>query len=320
VSVVLYQDRQIVLQPDESVLDALLRSGVAVTYSCRAGVCGSCVMRAAAGSVPPRAQAGMKDSWKACGYFYSCSCVPESDLELASAETELRRSGRILSLRLLSRDVMQARLRTDEPLDFRSGQYVTLVRDSVARSYSIASLPAHGCLELHIRKIPGGRMSGWFHDEARAGDRVSLIGPSGECFYLGGREDQPLILAGTGTGLAPLYGIVRDALAKGHHGPIHLFHGAADSARLYFVDELMALAAQHANLQYIPAVLEAAEQTGLAIGPLDEVIRRQLPNLKGWRGFVCGGPRTVQTLKKKLFLAGIASRDIYSDAFLPAAV
>ena len=42
--------------------------------------------------------------------------------------------------------------------------------------------------------------------------------------------------------------------------------------------------------------------------------------LTGWRGFVCGDPGIVQTLKKKLFLAGMASRDIYADAFLPAAV
>jgi NAD(P)H-flavin reductase len=277
-------------------------------------------MRACAGSVPARAQAGMKDSWKMRGYFYSCSCVPESDLQLASVESELRRSAEILSLQLLSSDVMQVRLGTEEPLDFRSGQYVTLVRDSVARSYSIASLPDDGSIELHVRKISGGRMSGWLHDEARAGDRVSLIGPSGDCFYIGGREDQPLLLAGTGTGLAPLYGIVRDALTKGHHGPIHLFHGAADAARLYLVDELTELAAQYSNLQYIPAVLEGTEQTGFAVGPIDDVIRRRLPNLKGWRGFVCGGPRTVQTLKKKLFLAGMASRDIYSDAFVPASV
>jgi CDP-4-dehydro-6-deoxyglucose reductase, E3 len=277
-------------------------------------------MRSAAGAVPQRAQAGMKDSWKTRGYFYSCVCVPETDIEIATADTGVRQSAVITSLQLLSRDVLRVRLRTDEPLDFRAGQYVTIVRDAVARSYSIASLPEHGDLELHIRKIPGGQMSGWFHDAAPLGERLTLIGPSGECFYLTGREEQPLVMAGAGTGLAPLYGIVRDALQRGHRGPIHLFHGALHRDGLYLVDELRELARAHPNLRYTPAVLRGDDADGFEIGPIDAVIKKHHPQLAGCRGFVCGDPGLVQMLKKTLFLAGMASREIYADAFLPAAI
>jgi CDP-4-dehydro-6-deoxyglucose reductase, E3 len=262
----------------------------------------------------------MKDSWKACGYFYSCVCVPESDIEIASADADVRKGAVIASLDRLSGDVLLARLKTDEPFDFRAGQYVTIVRDSVARSYSIASLPEHGSLELHIRKIPNGQMSGWFHDAAQVGDRVSLVGPSGECFYVPGREEQHLVLAGTGTGLAPLYGVIRDALRNNHRGPIHLFHGAQHRDGLYLVDELRGLSQTHSNVHYTPAVLRGDEADGLKVGPIDHVIHSELPNLAGYRGFVCGGPGVVQMLKKKLFLAGMSSREIFADAFLPAAV
>jgi len=166
---------------------------------------------------------------------------------------------------------------------FRGGQYITLLRGDVARSYSIASLPEYSEIELHIRRIPGGRMSGWFHDEAKAGDRISVVGPSGECFYVGGREDQPLLLAGTGTGLAPLYGIVRDALKSGHRGPIHLFHGALHGKGLYLVDALRQLAAAHTQVHYTPAVLNGSEGDGCDIGPIDRVILNRIPVLTGWR-------------------------------------
>jgi ferredoxin-NADP reductase len=88
---------------------------------------------------------------------------------------------------------------------------VTLSRaDGLARAYSIASQPdaADGCVELHVRVLSSGRMSSWLGGGQAVGERVSLRGPIGECFYLPGNPQQPLLLAGTGTGLAPLWGIV----------------------------------------------------------------------------------------------------------------
>lgn len=125
--------------------------------------------------------------------------------------------------------------------------------------------------------------------------------------YVPGREQQPLLLAGTGTGLAPLYGIARDALAAGHHGPIHLVHGVP-SRRLYLRPELLALADEHANFTYTASVLDED-------GPMDKAMLARHPSLKGWRAYVCGDPAIVQRMRKTLFLAGAALNDIHADAF-----
>ena len=317
-----FQDREFTLAQGESVLDGLLRHGAEINHACKAGSCGSCLLRAAdPASLPARAQAGLKDSWKQQGYFLACVCVPETSLEVATPAASLQLGATIMALRLLSRDVMRVHLRCDDPLEFRAGQYVTVIREGgLTRAYSIASLPEHGELELHVRRVASGKMSGWFHNQARPGDRVSILGPSGECFYVPGREDQPLVLAGTGTGLAPLYGIVRDALKHGHRGPIHLFHGALHRQGLYLVEELRRMAAEHAHVNYIPAVLNAGDvpEPDLAVGALDSIITKHLPKLNGYRAYVCGDPGIVATLKKKLFLGGVASREIYADAFLPS--
>jgi NAD(P)H-flavin reductase/ferredoxin len=308
------------LAENESVLDALLRNGVKAAHSCKAGSCGSCLLRATEGPVPPRSQNGLKDSWKAQGYFLACVCHPEADLAISEVGTDAQLGATISGLDLLSKDVMRVRLHTDEALGFRPGQFVTVVREGgVSRSYSIASLPEESCLELHVRKIAGGLMSSWLHEEARVGERVSVLGPSGECFYVPGHEDQPLLLAGTGTGLAPLYGILRDALRHGHRGPIHLFHGALHKGGLYLVDELRRLANVHSHVEYTPTVLNGSEGGEVEVGALDQVVLRRFPKLSGWRGYVCGDPALVQLLRKKLFLSGMASRDIYADAFLPSA-
>ena len=277
-------------------------------------------MRAAEGAVPAQAQFGLKDSWKAQGYFLACVCRPSTDIVVNSVGEDAQLGATISALTQLSQDVLQVRLQCDAQISFRAGQYVTILLESgLARSYSIASLPQESEIELHVRRIAGGKMSGWLHDEARVGDRVSVIGPSGECFYVPGKEDQPLLLVGTGTGLAPLYGILRDALHHGHRGPIHLFHGALHKGGLYLIEELRRLVESHSHVAYTPAVLHGNESDDFAVGSIDQVVLKQLPKLSGWRGYVCGDPSVVQLLKKKLFLSGMASRDIYADAFIPSA-
>ncbi|HEY1754579.1 MAG TPA: FAD-binding oxidoreductase [Bryobacteraceae bacterium] len=308
------------LDAGESVLDGLLRRGLPVAHSCKAGSCGSCLLRAVEGQIPARAQAGMKDSWRARGYFLACVCHPDVDLTAEAVGSDARVAAVIAALEPLARDVLRVRLTCEAPFDFHPGQYVTLVLDrGLARSYSIASLPDDGEIELHVRRVPNGRMSGWLYEEAQPGARVYLQGPSGECFYVPGREDQPMLFIGTGTGLAPLYGIAKDALRTGHRGPLYLCHGAARPAGLYLKNELAAMAVAHGNFVYAPSVLEADEPGSFEVGPIGRIVATRFPDLDGWRGFVCGDPALVQSLKKQLFLSGIAMRDIYADAFLPSA-
>ena len=302
------------LRSGESVLDGLLRAGASVSHACKAGGCGSCLLRAEAPSaVPAAAQAGVKASWRARGYFLACLCHPDVDMTVTAVGAEVRVPATITALEALSDTVLRVRLATARRLDYRAGQFVTLYRaDGLARSYSIASLPSEATVELHVRLLPNGRMSQWFATAATVGTTVDLQGPSGDCFYLDGDADQPLLLAGTGTGLAPLLGIARDALARGHRGPLHLFHGALTAAGFYLQQTLADLSAAHRNFSY--TLTPFAED-----GPIDQAVLRRYPSLSGWRVFLCGDPQIVQALKKKTFLAGAALADIQADAFLPSA-
>lgn len=307
------------LAEGESVLDGLLRDGAPIAYACKAGSCGSCLLRAIEGDIPSRAQAGLKDSWKTRGYFLSCVCHPQENLTVEAAGNDARVAARIAALDRLTEDVLRVRLVYDTHFDFRPGQYVTLMRDQLlARSYSIASLPEEGLIELHVRRVASGRMSGWLYEQAQPGTAVDLRGPAGECFYVPGKEDQPMILIGTGTGLAPLYGILRDALRSAHRGPIHLIHGATRPEGLYLRDELAALASTHTNFSYTASVLQASAPGPFEVGPIDRLLAARFPKLNGWRGYLCGDPAIVRSLKMKLFLSGIAMPDIYADAFLPS--
>ena len=316
------------LASGESVLDALLRAGIAVPNFCRAGACQSCLMRVTAGVVPAAAQVGLKDAFRARGLFLACSCVPTGDLAITFADGVTNCAPAIIrEIERFSSDVCRVRLECEGPFPHFPGQFVNLARpDGLVRSYSIASLhwapglaPGDDHIELHVRKVAGGQMSGWLFDDARPGDAVELRGPAGDCFYVPGRPEQPILLVGTGTGLAPLYAIARDALRHGHTGPIRLYHGALRPAGLYLVDALRELAGRHGNFNYVPCVLNDDDGQGaFRTGAIDRVVFADLPKLAGWRAFLCGDPGLVVALRKKVYLAGAKMADIYADAFITA--
>lgn len=315
-----YKDHSFSLEANETVLDCLLREGQPVSYSCRTGVCQSCVMKAAQGTPSAEAQAGLRDTLKLQGYFMACKWKPVENVTVRGAE-DLTFQATLVGKEMLSDTVLKVLLQANSPFSYQSGQYLTLIRpDGLARSYSIASLPHESMIELHIRLIPNGKMSSWLLDEAGPGTELSFRGPFGTCFYLPDRPEQPLLLVGTGTGLAPLYGIARDALTQNHQGPIWLFHGALTGKGLYLVNQLRELAAQFPQFQYQPTVLNEDDQIEHPVltGSLDTIVVSHFPQLKSMRAFLCGDPDIVNRLRKKFFLAGLSMRDIYADAFVPS--
>jgi NAD(P)H-flavin reductase len=304
----------------QSVLDCLLSHGVPVPFSCRSGVCQTCLMRAVGGTPPESAQAGLKDSLKLQNYFLACVCHPGENLEVAlpdDASAEAVIPATVRKLELLNDDIMQVSLESHAPIHYKPGQFINLFRDqSLGRSYSIASVPRlDPHLHLHVRRLPQGRVSGWIHDELRPGQTVEIRGPGGDCFYVPGKPEQGLLLIGTGSGLAPLYGIVRDALDQGHTGPIRLFHGSRDKRGLYLVGELLDMIKQYPNFDYVPCLSGPEVTYGFAAGRAHEVALREVPKLQNWRLFLCGHPDMVKQAKKKAFLAGASMKDIYADPF-----
>lgn len=307
-------------EPGESVLDCLTRHGVSVNYSCRAGVCQSCMMVAVEGKPTPASQLGIRETLKAQDHFLICSCVPESDMTVAVPD----RAGRlfettVVSLDRLSADVIRLRLARPENYAYRPGQFLNLTNAAgISRSYSLASVPElDDFLELQIRIVPDGQVSGWVANGLQVGDSVTISQSAGECSYVPGREQQPLLLVGTGTGLAPLVGIARDALRQGQHaGPIHLYHGSSAVEGLYLVDELSAMDRAHENFQYYPCVSRGAVPDGVREGRAADLALQDSPKLAGWRAFLCGREDMVKGLQKKIFLAGASMQDIFADPFI----
>jgi ferredoxin-NADP reductase/ferredoxin len=318
---IVFEGEQYECHAGETVLECLIRHGVSVNHSCRAGVCQSCMMVAVEGEPTPASQVGIKDVLKSQDHFLICACVPENDMSVAvpgGAGNSF--DSQVLALQRLGDDVLQLRLARPENYTYQAGQFLNLSNDrGVSRSYSLASVPElDDFLELQIRQVENGEVSGWVADRLHVGDSVCISQAAGQCCYQPGQEEQPLLLVGTGTGLAPLLGIARDALHQGHRGPIHLYHGSSNVEGLYLSTELAAMDQAHDTFHYHPCVSRGEVAEGIRSGRAADLALQDFPKLAGWRVFLCGREDMVKGLQKKAFLAGAAMRDIYADPFVAA--
>lgn len=330
-----FEGKRFELLPDETVLEGIERQGCNLPAFCRRGICQTCLVKATQGSVPPAAQRGLKDGQRRQSLFLACLCRPSDDLSFERHGSAAKFTTRIERVVQLSERVLGVWLALPEGFQHEAGQFVQLERsDGLIRSYSIASLPGEP-LELHVALLPGGAMSHWL--KGAAGQSVALRGPFGECFYVPDEPDRPLYLAGTGTGLAPLLGVVRAALAAKHGGPIHLYHGSRQREGLYLWEQLEALARDAPGLALTGSVLDppdagsqgcgcrasfeshAGGRCPIQRGALDEAVLASDAPWGDARAYLCGDYELVRQLQKKLYLAGVPLARIHTDAFVAPA-
>lgn len=302
----------------ETVLDALLRDNVEIPFGCKQGACQSCMVRSLDVLPPEHAQKGLKEALCKQNYFLACLCYPERDMSMTLGhQAEFFTEGTVIAKELLNPETVLLTIRCRDALDYYAGQFVNLKRaDGLTRSYSIANSRQHAeKLTFHIRRLAGGKFSEWVHQELNVGDAIAVSDAQGLCYYLPNKPEQNLLLIGTGSGLAPLAGIIHEALEHGHTGEIHLYHGSREMDGLYWIDEMRELERNYRHFHYTPCVSRGDAPEGVAQGRANDVALAQLKNLQGWRVYLCGHPDMVNQTKMTAYLNGAALQDIHADAF-----
>ncbi|MFK5914228.1 MAG: FAD-binding oxidoreductase [Woeseiaceae bacterium] len=309
----------------ETVLDTLLRHNIDVPFSCKSGLCQTCMLQASKGDVPESSQKELKDTLKQQNYFLPCNCIPTEDIEVKLPnKNEVYSPAILLSKEMLAPDICRLIIEPVSPLYYHAGQFINLRKNNnLIRSYSLASLPqTDNALEFHIKRMPGGKMSSWLIDKFNIGDKIDFQGPFGNCFYTTDSststpDNNNLILIGTGTGLAPLLGIIKDALHNQHHGEIYFYHGSRYYSGLYLQDDLKKLGQSHNNFHYIPCLSgeNIPKDMGILEGRADKIALQEHKDLASCKVYLCGAPPMVNNTKKMAYLAGAKLNNIYADPF-----
>ncbi len=311
-----FNDKIYQCRENETLLEAFIRQGVELSFSCRKGSCHVCMMQCLDGQLSEDSQKALHAEYIRNNYFLPCSCIPVADMVLASVPPQaLIISGVVHSKDYMTESVCRLLIEPAAPLDYRAGQYLRLIRnDGMSRSYSISGMPEDYYLEFYVKRMSNGAFSNWIFDDLKTGDAIDLQGPFGDCFYHDEKgSDVNLVLIGKSTGFAPLTGILRDAISKNHTGKIHAFHLGDNWHDIYNGELLKDLAYGNNQMSFYQGLI------GHAYCPdVDHLLGELHSNSSNFNQsvfYMAGSPSWLASLRELLTKYGIDDSRIYSDPY-----
>ncbi|WP_338743877.1 phenol 2-monooxygenase domain-containing protein [Pseudomonas sp. KK18] len=326
---------QIEVEEGQTILQAALRQGVWLPFACGHGTCATCKVQVLEGEVDLGAASpfALMDIERGEGKVLACCAIPQSDLVIeADIDADADFLGHpvedylavVSALVDLSPTIKGVHLKLDRPMAFQAGQYINLQLPGVegTRAFSLANPPSRPDeVELHVRLVDGGRVTGMIHDGLKVGDAVELSGPYGQFFV---RTSQPgdLIFIAGGSGLSSPQSMILTLLQAGDTRQIVLFQGARNRAELYNRELFEALARDHASFTYVPALSQAVEDpewTGFKGFVHDAAKQHFDGRFSANKAYLCGPPPMIDAAVTCLMQGRLFERDIFMERFYSAA-
>jgi glycine betaine catabolism B len=205
---------------------------------------------------------------------------------------------------------------------FEPGQFVTLELDiegeTINRCYTISSSPTRPhTISITVKRVPGGKVSNWLHDNLRAGSQVRVLGPAGE-FTCARHPAQKYLFLSAGSGITPLM-----SMSRAHHElcedrDIVFVHSARTPDDIIFARELDLIAVSQRNFRTSFVCERAAARTnwhgvtGFLTLPL---LRLIAPDFLEREIFTCGPAPYMKAVRELLDEAGFERTRYHEESF-----
>ncbi|VWB40708.1 flavodoxin reductase (ferredoxin-NADPH reductase) family 1 [Burkholderia lata] len=196
------------------------------------------------------------------------------------------------------------------PVRFEPGQFMTVSANvhsrTVERCYTISSPPTRPyLLSITVKRVPGGDMSNWLHDNMRPGGKLPAYGPSGS-FTPTAATAAKLLYLSAGSGVTPLMSMTRASIDLGLDLDIVFVHSARTPADIVFRHELQRLEARSPRLRTFfvcEGVGDDAQWPG-SIGRLGlQLLAEHVPDYTDREAFTCG-PAGYMTAVRDVLRSG----------------
>lgn len=236
----------------------------------------------------------------------------------------------IISRKDYSPDLWSVRVRPEERLAFKPGQYATLAVECgstlIQRAYSIVSSPLETELEFFFELVPQGELTPRLFD-LQTGQSIWMRRQARGLFTLDSKSGHlnHLFLC-TVTGVAPFVSILRSLMferenAAGGAFKVVLIQAASRSWEFAYREELEEIAKRLDGFIYVPAVSRPWEDPEWTreVGRVEDVARKYLDSCgfdpASTTAYLCGHPQMIENTKGILKRRGFAKQNVREEIY-----
>ncbi len=301
--------------PEETLLEAALRSGININYYCSNGTCGDCKARLLAGDVETLpADYHFSIQEKNEDYILLCSARAASDLVIAAQEAHSSKdiplqqiATKVVKVEPRGENIRIVHLRTPrtKTLRFLAGQHVALtLPNKQCIDAPVASCPCNGMqLQFHLRYQDGDPAIESLFSELRAGDMVQLEGPFGD-ITLDDDARRPLLMVAVDEEFAPIKSLIEHAINLDIHEPIRLFWLAEKTTGHYLENHCRSWDEVLDDYRFFPLTIAKAVPDVAEIERLLDAIGYEVADLSSIDIYVAGPVLFQRQLQRQLIERG----------------
>ncbi len=311
----------------ETLLEAALRSGISLEYSCNNGQCGKCQASLLEGEIAETLHSDfvLKKTGHTQKQILLCRCKPATDLILEAREPG--RTGEIPEQVIQTRvyriehptdDIRLLQLRTprSQSLQFLAGQHVRLeIEGMPPRHKSIASCPCNGMyLQFHFRNNPGNEFSDYIFNRIKLRDKITVSGPYGD-FHLNEDSPRSMIFIAYETGFAPIKSLIEHAFTREMKQDMHLYWLSHSDSHHYLENYCRAWSDAEDNFLYHGVTLATDAEVDIPQQLQDwaDTLLSNHPDLSHSDIYINGPEEKFRLLSNKLIQNGLPESQLHVD-------
>jgi ring-1,2-phenylacetyl-CoA epoxidase subunit PaaE len=208
------------------------------------------------------------------------------------------------------------------------GQFTTLRLningELVNRSYSFCSSPYAGePMTIAVKRVAGGKGSNYINDLLKPGMDIEVMEPMGHFHSpLSATNEKHYLLFGGGSGITPLFSILKSVLIKEPKSRVTLFYGNRDIQSIIFRKQLDELASKYPDRLKVVYILDREEAgwagyTGFVVKDMALRLLRENTNLNFQHAefFICGPLPMMKEVEAALGALGVPKDRTHIEYF-----
>lgn len=213
-------------------------------------------------------------------------------------------------------------------IKYQAGQYITLILRingrKYARPYSFSSSPTvDTSLEVTVKRVPNGIVSNYINSELKIGDVLEVLEPMGDFTYESNHSIQSIFLWGVGSGITPLFSIIKEVLHKLPGIAVHLIYGNKNQESTIFRNQLSLLKQEFSTMfsmtNFYSQIDNIIESNTIQKGRISSEFVNNFfvhhENLKESLHFICGPNDLKDTIQSSLMDLDVPTSSIFIEEF-----